>query len=73
MNYHHLSIHESFKLTGSSKKGLSIEAEARMQQYGPNILQESKRKSAWLILLNQFKDFMVLILIAAAVISEVVA
>ena len=73
MNYHHLSIHESFELTGSSKKGLSVaEAEARLQQYGPNILQESKRKSAWLILLNQFKDFMVLILIAAAVISGVV-
>jgi Ca2+-transporting ATPase len=73
MNYHHLSIHESFELTGSSKKGLSVaEAETKLQEYGPNILQETKKKSAWLILLNQFKDFMVLILLVAAVISGVV-
>lgn len=73
MNYHHQSIRESFELTGSSKKGLSsAEAENRLQQYGSNTLLETKRKSPWLILFNQFKDFMVLILMAAAVISGIV-
>ncbi len=60
MNYHHLSIQESFELIGTSQKGLSAaEAEAKLVQYGSNTLQETKKKSAWLILLNQFKDFMV--------------
>ena len=41
----------------------------RRQQYGPNRLQEAKRRSAWQILSDQFKGLVVLLLVAAAVVS----
>ncbi len=52
------------------EKGLtSTEAEVRLEQFGPNSLREKKRETMLQKLLNQFKDFMVLILIAAAIVS----
>ena len=45
------------------------EAEARLARYGPNALPEEKSKSVFRMFLDQFKDFLVLILVAAAVIS----
>lgn len=52
------------------QKGLSLsEAEKRKEQYGENRLREKKKKSALLRFLDQFKDAMILILIAAAVVS----
>ena len=44
-----------------------------MQQYGENKLQEAKRKTNLQRFLDQFKDVMILILIAAAVISFIIA
>jgi P-type Ca2+ transporter type 2C len=41
------------------------EAQERLAKYGPNVLQEKKRKPAWLMLLGQFKDVMILMLVAA--------
>ena len=49
------------------------EARARLEQYGFNSLQEKKKQTIWSKLLNQFKDAMVLILIAAALISGFLA
>ena len=52
------------------QKGLSLsEAEKRKEQYGENRLREKKKKSALWRFLDQFKDAMILILIAAAVVS----
>ncbi|GEO04125.1 ATPase [Adhaeribacter aerolatus] len=54
----------------SSAKGLSEEeARLRMQKYGANKLADKKRRSPFKILLQQFTEVMVLILIAAAVLS----
>ena len=35
-------------------------------------LEEKKKKPAWLLFLHQFKDFMILVLIAAAVIAGII-
>ncbi len=52
------------------QKGLTNdEAGRRLIQYGPNVLREKKRQSWFSRLLSQFKDTMVLILIAACVLS----
>lgn len=54
--------------------GLSAsEAAARLEKYGPNRLRGKKKKSNLERFIAQFKDAMILILIAAAIISFVVA
>src|SRR4051794_25634569 len=53
-----------------AKKGLSHqEAKKRLKQYGHNELAEGEKQSALLLFFNQFKDFMVLILLAATLVS----
>ena len=57
---------------GAAPDGLTAEESARrLAQYGPNELQEGPKKSGLRIFLEQFKDFLVLILIAAAAVSAV--
>lgn len=73
MNWHRLNIEEIFELLGSDLKGLSAaEAEEKLRQNGPNELQEGKKKSIAGILLAQFKDVMILILLAAAIVSGII-
>ena len=48
------------------------EASRRAQQHGPNEIQGRPGRSLWAQFIDQFKDFMVLVLIAAAVISGVI-
>ena len=57
-------------LNSDATSGLSAaEAQKRLNQYGLNELVEKGTKSPWLILLDQFKDAMVIILIVAAIVS----
>jgi Ca2+-transporting ATPase len=52
------------------KSGLSgSEAQSRLAKYGLNELVDKGTKSPWLILLDQIKDVMVIILIIAALVS----
>jgi P-type Ca2+ transporter type 2C len=54
----------------TSSQGLASAAVSeRRRQYGPNELVEKKKKSPLLMFLAQFKDVMILILIAAAVLA----
>jgi Ca2+-transporting ATPase len=54
-------------------KGLSAaEAQQRLQQYGRNELAAKKKESGWQAFLRQYKDFMQIILLGAAVLSLVV-
>ena len=55
---------------GVTRYGHSGEQAQRiLQEKGPNVLQEGKRKSTWQVFLSQFADLLVVILIIAAVIS----
>ena len=74
MAFHSQSQNEVLKqLSVDPAKGLSAaEATARRDQYGENKLREKKKKTTFQRFLDQFKDVMILILIAAAVISFVV-
>ncbi|MBT9501505.1 MAG: cation-translocating P-type ATPase [Burkholderiaceae bacterium] len=48
------------------------EALQRAEQHGPNELEAKARPGRWALLAEQFKDFMVLVLLAAAVISGLI-
>ena len=62
------------QLSVNEKSGLSMEQISELQaKYGPNKLKEKKKKSNMQRFFDQFKDVMILILIAAAVISFVIA
>jgi P-type Ca2+ transporter type 2C len=50
----------------------AAEAERRLAQYGQNALPEGRRRSIARMVLDQFSDFMILVLIAAAVVSGIV-
>ena len=67
------NIGQSLKdLDSDVDSGLSVaEAKRRLEQDGPNRLQSAKKKSLLLRILLSFKDFLVLILIGAAIISTV--
>ncbi len=70
MNYHLLPISEILELLDTNSKGLhTAEAEERIARYGKNELKEKKKVSVFVLLLHQFKDVMVLILLLAAIIS----
>ncbi|MCU0640851.1 MAG: cation-translocating P-type ATPase [Candidatus Margulisbacteria bacterium] len=52
------------------EKGISTaEAKSRLEQYGPNQLTEKRSKPLVAIFFSQFKDFLIMILLLAAVIS----
>ena len=73
MRWHQKKTGEVIEDLGSSLKGLSPdEAEKRLQEYGPNELKEKKKKTVFMMFLDQFKDFMILVLMAAAVISGII-
>ena len=64
------SVEEVFKEVQSSPAGLSSqEAASRLEKYGANTLQEGKKKSLLEKFVDQFKDFMILVLLVAAVVS----
>ncbi len=68
--WHALSIENVFGILKSGRPGLSsAEAKNRLSAYGFNELPEKKKISPIGILLSQFKNYLVLILIGAAVIS----
>jgi P-type Ca2+ transporter type 2C len=73
MYWYRLKAEEVFEKTKSGDKGLSDEeARHRLHKHGPNELQEAKKKSIAVMLLMQFKDVMILILLAAAIVSGII-
>lgn len=73
MNFHSIPIEKLYELTESEERGLSSnEADFRLKKYGLNELEQKKKKSLFVIFFNQFKDFMILILIIASFISGLI-
>ncbi|TBR22202.1 cation-translocating P-type ATPase [bacterium] len=71
--WHRLSPDEVLAALRSSRQGLSsAEAATRLARDGPNALVEAPRRSPFAIFLSQFSDVLVLILLAAAVLSGVI-
>ncbi len=73
MNWHQKNIEEVFHELHSSSSGITEEeSRIRIERFGLNVLKEKKKKPLFMIFLDQFRDFMILVLIAAAVISGVI-
>jgi Ca2+-transporting ATPase len=73
MDWHQKNIEEIIKEFGTSLQGLSaVDVEKHLQKYGPNELTESKKKTLFMMFLDQFRDFMIMVLIAAAIISGII-
>jgi Ca2+-transporting ATPase len=70
-HWHTLSVDEvALGLGTNHQTGLSAtQAAERIANHGPNALQEKRRRSPWRMLLDQFTEFMILVLIGAAIIS----
>lgn len=69
--WHSLEVERALDLLDSNaESGLTPqEVQTRLQKYGPNELEEGGGRSAWEILLDQFKNIMLLMLIGVALIS----
>jgi len=72
MNWYRLHKDEVLQELNTGFKGLNdADVQTRQQEYGPNELQAAKQRSRLTIFISQFKDVMILILAAAAVVSFV--
>lgn len=71
--WHSLEVEKSLELLKTNAEtGLTPqEVQQRLQKYGFNELEETAGRSAWEILVDQFKNIMLLMLIAVAIISGV--
>src|SRR3989338_5027328 len=68
--WYQMTEDELYKELKTSRNGLSTgEVQNRILHYGHNRLEEKPGKSPFLIFLEQFTNFLILILIIAAVIS----
>jgi Ca2+-transporting ATPase len=68
--WHSLTADQTLERLESSRTGLtSAEAQRRLAQYGPNELKAAERVSALALLIGQFKNALILILIGATVLS----
>lgn len=68
--FHNNSVEETLHDLDSSLNGISdTQAKERLLQFGANELEEKKEKQWWILLLRQFTDFMIVVLIGAAIIS----
>lgn len=70
LSFWHLPAEQVLQHLKSSRQGLSRqEAQKRLSEYGANSLKQKQRSNTLLLLLNQFKSPIILILMAAAILS----
>ena len=67
-------IKDIYKELNTNEKGLSEEdALKRLEKYGENKLEERKKKSNLIMFLSEFNDFMIILLIFAAIFSAIIS
>ena len=70
--FYQMECEETLQLLETKQAGLSqTEVLQRQERYGKNVLEEVKARPIWQIFLAQFKDLLVIILIAAGIISMI--
>ncbi len=68
--YYQMSVKEVFREFDTSENGLSEkEASQRLKKYGKNQLMTTYKTPKWLMMLSQFKELLVMVLIIAGIIS----
>ena len=73
-NYYNKKVEQLYKELDTNINGLTEEeASKRLEKYGENKLAERKKKSNFIIFLNQFNDLMIILLIFASVFSAVIS
>ncbi|MBG6185752.1 cation-translocating P-type ATPase [Flavobacterium sp. CAN_S2] len=73
MNWHLLPLSEITQLLQTTPNGIDeITVSERMCEHGKNEIEDTKKKSILQMILSQLSDFMILILIAAAIISGII-
>lgn len=72
MNWHLLPLSEIAHLLSTTPSGIdAVTASERLSEHGKNQIEDKKKKTILQMLLHQLTDFMILILILAAVISGI--
>jgi len=70
VHWHTLDAGEVLQRLGTAADGLThAEAQRRLARHGPNSLPETRRRSLPVMFIGQFTDFMILVLLAAALIA----
>ena len=73
MSWHQKNIEEVIDELGSSIQGITTaNAQKLLLEHGPNELTEKSKRTLFMMFLDQFKDFMILVLIAAGIISGII-
>lgn len=73
-SFHTLTAEEAIKESESNIQGLSkSQASQRLSIYGINEITKQNKTSLFKLFLSQFKDFMIIILIIAAIVSFIVS
>jgi P-type Ca2+ transporter type 2C len=68
--WHAIPVDEVLAMLGVDRVGLSVdEAATRFESYGANVLPEGEKRTLGHMVFDQFKDFLILLLIGAAVVS----
>ncbi|HSK67072.1 MAG TPA: HAD-IC family P-type ATPase, partial [Anaerolineales bacterium] len=68
--WHAKTTDQAYEALNSKPAGISQkEAAERAEKYGPNEIKSAQRISAWSILLDQFKNVLILILLGATILS----
>ncbi|WP_455380512.1 cation-transporting P-type ATPase [Acidihalobacter prosperus] len=70
--WHHSGVDAVIRKLGSSENGLaSMQAEARLQQYGRNRISSPERRGFLARFLGQFQDVLIYVLLGAAIMTAV--